>query len=235
MEHSPKGAECMLIDILSRLSQRLTRKWHNNTSSFDSQEYWEQRYKNNGTSGEGSYNHFANFKADFLNTFVEKAGVKSILEFGCGDGNQLQLARYPSYVGFDVSPTSIRLCKKMFSEDITKKFYLSSEPVQLKGDLTLSLDVIYHLIEDNVYHSYMETLFRSSTRWVIVYSSNTNNNECLQSIHVKHRRFTDWVQDCAPKFKLVQHVPNKYPLGLYGVKGSFADFYVFEGQSSDEI
>lgn len=224
----------MLNDIFYRLAQRLVRRFQHNALSFDSAEYWEQRYKSNGTSGEGSYNHFADFKADFLNKFVETAEVNLVIEFGCGDGNQLLLAKYPNYVGFDVSQSSIEQCKNIFSNDKTKEFYLCTENVQQKGDLSLSLDVIYHLIEDNVYYSYMEQLFKSSLKWVIVYSSNSNGNDSFQSIHVKHRRFTDWVQDYAPNFKLVQHVPNKYPSSVYGEKGSFAEFFVFKKQDLDE-
>lgn len=42
------------------------------------------------------------------------------------------------------------------------------------ADLTLSLDVIYHLIEDNVFFTYMDRLFDSSTKFVIIYSLNTD-------------------------------------------------------------
>ena len=34
----------------------------------------------------------------------------------------------------------------------------------LKEDLTLSFDVIYHLVEDNVFHDYMAALFAASTK-----------------------------------------------------------------------
>src|SRR3989339_1402077 len=65
--------------------------------------FWEARYRSGGDSGLGSFGRLAQFKADVLNDFVRQAGIASIIEFGCGDGNQLRLAAYPSYVGLDVS------------------------------------------------------------------------------------------------------------------------------------
>lgn len=45
------------------------------------------------------------------------------------------------------------------------------------ADLSLSLDVIYHLVEDEVFETYINTLFKSARRYVIIYSSNSDDNE----------------------------------------------------------
>jgi cyclopropane fatty-acyl-phospholipid synthase-like methyltransferase len=198
--------------------------------SFNSSEYWEDRYKLNGNSGAGSYNHFASFKAEFLNSFVRQHAVTTVVEFGCGDGNQLKLAQYPNYVGYDVINSSIKKCKELFAADKTKAFYISSDSSYTEADLTLSLDVIYHLVEDKVYQVYMKQLFNCSKRWVIIYSSNTDENNKTQPVHVRHRKFTDWISTYVPSFKLVSHIPNQYSLSEYGINGSFADFFVFENQ-----
>ncbi|NQU04581.1 MAG: hypothetical protein HQ568_00700, partial [Calditrichaeota bacterium] len=62
-----------------------------------SEDYWKQRYKSGGNSGAGSYHKFAEFKADILNSFVRDKQIRTIIEYGCGDGNQLRLSEYPSY------------------------------------------------------------------------------------------------------------------------------------------
>jgi len=82
--------------------------------------YWESRYKKGGTSGAGSYAQFAEFKAEVLNEFVQANAVRSVIEFGCGDGNQLTLAHYPRYVGVDVSPAAVEKCRALFQADATK-------------------------------------------------------------------------------------------------------------------
>ena len=61
--------------------------------------YWEQRYAQGGNSGVGSCGKFAEFKAELLNRFVAQHGVHTVIEFGCGDGNQLSLARISSLHG----------------------------------------------------------------------------------------------------------------------------------------
>ena len=196
----------------------------------NSRRYWEQRYAQGGTSGAGSYGRLALFKAEFLNDFVERRGIRSVVEFGSGDGHQLSLARYPSYVGFDVAPTAIELCTKRFAGDSSKRFVLHDsqhDPAPAKlADLALSLDVIYHLVEDEVFDAYMRHLFAAAKRYVIVYAS--NEEAPSPAPHVRHRRFTDWVERHEPAWHVESHTANRYPPTLTdGEETSFADFFVF--------
>src|ERR671913_732501 len=82
-----------------------------------SESYWIKRYASGGNSGVGSYNKLAAFKAEVLNDFVRQNNVRSVIEYGCGDGNQLKLAEYPFYTGFDVSPEALALCDNLFHSD----------------------------------------------------------------------------------------------------------------------
>src|ERR1035438_9808248 len=83
---------------------RVYRKLHRfNTSGA----YWELRYRTGGNSGPGSYGRLAHFKADTLNGFVDQHKIASVIEWGSGDGSQLQLANYPAYTGVDVSKTAV--------------------------------------------------------------------------------------------------------------------------------
>jgi len=194
-----------------------------------SEEYWTHRYNSGGHSGAGSCHKLAEFKAEILNDFVNRNNVIAIIEYGCGDGNQLRLARYPSYVGFDVSPRAIALCQDAFRDDKTKRFGLTSEYKGETAQLTLSLDVIYHLIEDNVYCSYMKRLFNSSERFVIVYSSNYDEQ---QAYHERHRQFTKWVETNNSCWTLMRHIPNRFPYEGNDEEGSLSDFYIYERLSS---
>jgi SAM-dependent methyltransferase len=200
-----------------------------------SEKYWKDRYKKGGTSGSGSYGYLAEFKAEFLNNFISDNKVQSVIEFGCGDGNQLKLSKYPSYIGFDISQESINRCTDLFINDKSKKFMLVTEYTNELADLTLSLDVIFHLTEDHVYQAYMNKVFNSATRYVIIYSSNTEHPLVAnQRPHVRHRMFTQWVEKNIPRWKLIQHVPNKYPFDGTE-KTSFSDFYVFELENPIEL
>lgn len=189
--------------------------------------YWQKRYLEGGNSGVGSYTFFAEFKAEILNTFVNDNQVQTVIEFGCGDGNQLRLASYPKYLGFDISSDAIAECRKSFESEPRYSFKLMSEYSGERSDLSLSLDVVYHLVEDDVFEEYMVTLFKAANRYVIIYSSNSNNNKAYEGTHVKHRKFTDWVDANMPEWELVEHLPNRFPYRGDYRTGSFADFYIY--------
>jgi hypothetical protein len=190
-------------------------------------EYWEDRYKAGGNSGAGSYNRLARFKRDFLNQFVAENQVASVIEFGCGDGSQLKLAEYPSYVGVDVSSKAVEICRAIFSGDVSKRFVQLDElDSNCSAELSLSLDVVYHLVEDSVFEEYMRRLFATARRFVIVYSSDIDEVSVVK--HVRQRKFTRWVGENEPDWHLVSTVKNAYPFDAADPDNtSFADFFVF--------
>ena len=192
-----------------------------------SENYWKKRYRSGGNSGAGSYDKLSHFKAEILNRFVNDNNIKTVIEYGCGDGNQLKLLKLPKYLGFDISSEAISLCTNIFKDDQAKTFKLLDGKTNYAAELTLSLDVIYHLVEDDVFLSYMERLFKTSEKFVIIYSSNTDQQATLQANHVRHRMFTQWTAERAG-WKLKKHIPNKYPYNGDDEEGSFADFFIFE-------
>lgn len=203
---------------------------------FDSNEYWEIRYKSHedsqglGASGAGSYGNLAIFKAKVINDFVKKHKIQSVIEWGCGDGNQLSLAQYPQYIGLDVSPCVIESVKKQFVNDKSKVFYEASDFLEnpSSAELGLSLDVIYHLVDDEKFESYMRNLFAYAQKFVIIYSS---NKELHHTQHVRHRQFSSWVQKYAVEWKFKTMIPNAYPYDENKPnESSFCDFYVYEKQ-----
>ncbi len=66
---------------------------------FSSKAYWSGHYSAGRRSGGGSYGKLAAFEAEVLNGFVRENAIGSVIEFGCGDGNQLGLSNYPAYLG----------------------------------------------------------------------------------------------------------------------------------------
>jgi hypothetical protein len=193
-----------------------------------SERYWIERYASRGNAGPGSFHQLARFKADFLNAFVEERAVSFVIEHGCGDGNQLSLASYPRYLGLDVSRHALERCQERFRDDPSKRFQRVDEYRGEVGDLALSLDVIFHLVEDPTFEAYMERLFASSTRYVIIYSSNREEQDPVQPPHVRHRRFSTWIEQNAPGWSLVEHHPNPHPYRGDVSRGSFADFFVYQ-------
>ncbi len=193
-------------------------------------EYWERRYASGGTSGPGSYGQLAAFKAETLNRLIEQYAVESVVEFGCGDGHQLGLARYPNYIGLDVSKTAILRCKEAFASDTSKSFFLyDPEAFVDRGslftsDAALSIDVIFHLTVDESFETHMHHLFRAARQLVVIYASDEERE--TSSRHERHRRFTTWVEGNAPGWELAQRIPNAYPSWNDSV-GSASDFFVY--------
>lgn len=191
-----------------------------------SSQYWEQRYRSGNSSGPGSYGGAARYKAQFLNAFVSASNIESVIEFGCGDGNQLSLALYPKYTGLDVSTTAISACAERFSEDNTKSFFLYSpehfidRQGVLSADIAISLDVILHLVEDDIFEKYMRDLFNAAERYVVIYSSDETMPDPAK--HVRHRAFSPWIRANETSWTLATAEPNPY------WDTTLASFFVYE-------
>lgn len=196
---------------------------------FSSHDYWVRRYENSGTSGPGSYGPLAEFKAGVLNSFVHQHSIASVIEFGCGDGSQLSLANYPAYIGYDISQAAIDLCRTRFADDPSKQFFLLDEYDGRRASLSISLDVVFHLTEAAAFESYMHRLFDSSSRYVVIYSSNRDDQPEPRAPHVLHRKFTSWVnRHLNGHWRLFEMVANPYPYNGDYQNTSFSDFYMYE-------
>lgn len=222
-----------LAGILWRFGRKHIRKWKG------TKEYWESRYNKKGNSGSGSYGQLAEYKAQVLNSWVVENKVGSIIEFGCGDGNQLGLSRYPSYIGLDISLRAVEICSAKFRNDTTKSFFLYHpngfvDSCEIfRAEMSLSLDVIYHIIEDDIFDKYMAQLFESATRYIIIYSSDYDSK---QNMHERRRCFTKWVERNKSDWKLERKIKNPYPYDpLRPSETSLCDFYIFKKNSISAI
>ncbi len=209
----------------------MTKKQVEPTTFNGSGDYWEHRYASGRNSGVGSYKKFADFKAGIINPFVETNNIQTVIEFGCGDGNQLSLSNYHTYTGFDVSKTAIDFCKRKYVDDASKIFKLANQYNSETADLSLSLDVLYHLVEDNIFSEYMKNLFNASKCYVVIYSSNFDSDPSEWAEHVRHRNFTQWIDKNIPNWTLVERIENEYPYTGNYKTGTPADFYIYKSNS----
>jgi cyclopropane fatty-acyl-phospholipid synthase-like methyltransferase len=199
---------------------------------FDgSADYWEKRYKEGGDSGVGSYGNLARYKAQVINSFIGRKGIRTVIEFGCGDGTQLSYYEIPGYTGIDVSEAAISMSRKRFSRDPTKRFLSHREFEANRGklvpaDMTLSVDVIYHLVEDDVFETHIRDLFQYASRFVMIYS--TNFDKAYENPHQVDRKFTPYIEEHMHGFELIETIVNPY-------KGddTMSDFYIYERIGSE--
>lgn len=193
--------------------------------SISSAEYWDTRYRLGGASGMGSVGRLARFKAAVINDFIKANEVLGVLDIGCGDASQLALLDPgPDYIGVDVSTAALARCAVRFPHRrfVTPDALRTIPP----AEMTLSLDVIYHLIEDTVFAETMRTLFAWATRFVVIYASNME--AASPAPHVRHRPFTRHVAATEPDWRLLAHLPNPYPFDPARPDDtSFADFFIY--------
>ena len=142
------------------------------SDTFSSANYWDSRYNAGGNSGAGSYGQLASYKADVINQLVGELAINSMIEFGSGDGNQASMLDVPDYVGIDVSKNAVEIASARLQDDKHKKFHISDAfDVPKRGyDMAISLDVIYHLIEDEVFPKYMSDMCAASKKYVLIYA-----------------------------------------------------------------
>lgn len=193
--------------------------------------YWDRRYRAGGTSGSGSYGADARFKAQVVNDKVARLRCQEVVELGCGDGNQVRLFDIPHYYGVDVAPRAVGNCKTLFEGDPTRVFLASDEFSARRGydiperfDCALSLDVIYHLVEDDVYRAHLSELFGLAPN-VIIYSSTQAVEPNLMAPHVRHRNFLEDVRRLFPRWVLEERIPN--PRRQAETQGPPIEFFVF--------
>lgn len=131
------------------------------------------------------------------------------MEFGCVDGNDLSLLKYPKYIGLDISPTAIKICIDKFKNDLSKSFYVYNSLAfrdnqkLFISELCLSLDVIFHLVETEIFTKYMNDLFEASEKYVIIYSRDYSEK---QVYHQRSRNFSKCVDENQKAFKMLKEL-----------------------------
>jgi Methyltransferase domain len=168
--------------------KRLLR-FFNPNQKFDYKAYWNRRYAQGGNSGDGSYGILAAYKADLINQFIKDKGIKSVIEFGCGDGSNLSLYHCESYLGMDVAASSVRLCIDKYQKDAHRSFMVYDPPHYknnfFQADLVMSLDVLYHIIDEDDFQKSLQDIFSTAAKYVILYTILHPAKD--DSIHIKRR------------------------------------------------
>lgn len=186
--------------------------------------YWERRYRDGRTSGAGSEGDEGAYKAAYLSKFIADHDVNTIVDWGCGDGQVLELVDLHGayYRGMDISPTIV--------DRMTVKFPLLDFSVPTrKGrhvgkpfDLALSFDVLFHFPDEIDYADYLGQLFDSAEKYVMIYSTNYAGGRT--SRHVFRREFTPDIAERFPDWELTT-VETPLREGL-------ASFFVYEKKVS---
>jgi len=170
--------------------------------------------------------NLALFKAKVLNAFVTDNIVSTVIEFGLGDGSQLELAEYPNYVGVDTNHKAVAACRKKFPRSRKRQFFNLEDYDGQPAGLSLSLDVIPQFVDDDVFDRYMSVLFDASDEFVGIYATNHASDADVKD-QIKHRVFTDWIAKNRPEWVLFKKVETAGMQDDTPQTSTPADFYFF--------
>lgn len=167
--------------------------------------YWERRYREGRTSGAGSEGDEGAYKAEYLSRFLAEHDVKTVVDWGCGDGQVLELVEFPQqtqYIGVDVSPTIV---ERMRAKELGPRCLFHTIDSFQTGtrthfELALSFDVLFHFPDIADYLRYLDLLFQSAEKYVMIYSTNYGGGRT--SRHVYRREFTPDIAERFPNWEL---------------------------------
>lgn len=176
--------------------------------SFDPQRYWDRRYRRGDDSGLGSRGERAELKAAVINAVIEMFDIKSVVDWGCGDGEVLsKITADVAYTGVEISPFMLSRLRKTYSD---RRFVDVKDIVDLYADLALSFDVIFHLPSDSDYHEHLAQVFASADRLVMIHGTSHDGGQTA-----RHVRWRDWLPDVPPKWQLIEQTANADELGFW--------------------
>lgn len=116
--------------------------------------YWGQGSINGGSSGHGSSPEMNKEYINYLNNFIKKNNIRSIVDIGCGDWqimNHINLLNI-DYSGFDVAEEVINRNNNLYKTSTTNfyKTELGEYYNYPKADLLICKDVLQHLDYQNI-------------------------------------------------------------------------------------
>lgn len=171
-------------------------------------------------------------------TIVSHQHFHTTINQNSGDGTQLSLSRYPQYTGLDVSKFAVHRLQQRFADDWKKRFILYNGTRAgltgqmgklLQADLSFSLEVIFHITDANIYQNYMELLFDTSQRFVVIMSNdapeieNCVSGKCYSDRgHLRFWPVRNWVKEHrSEEWRFIGSLQHKYP------EKAWSDFFFF--------
>lgn len=158
-----------------------------NNPVFETAAYWKTRYARGASSGGGSRGAEATTKAALIDRVITEVRPTSVLDFGCGDGyvDGLVTEHVERWVSYDPNVDG--------RDGLPQGTF----------DLVLSLDVLFHLPGDEEYHAYLRALFAYATRYVLIWSTNHDNDRGHH--HVLDRA---WLHDVPAGWSVKWSIPD---------------------------
>jgi len=148
-------------------------------------EYWENRYASEGTSGDGSIGELRAWKWKVITEFLPT--IDHVIDLGCGDLSFWDGRKCKNYIGIDVSKTIIERNRKKRPEwsfiNSPAEEYING----LKKECVFCLDVLFHIMNLEAFIAILNNLCFYSTNYIFVHTWVNNPfsklNQIKRSLH----------------------------------------------------
>lgn len=171
--------------------------------------FWNRQYTEGRGSGPGSKGEMLQYKIDFLNKFIDKHSIKTMTDFGCGDGKLMSKLKIEDdkYMGIDISEKAIDLCKIFRPKSHFKccPFPELNTIGAFVRDISICIDVLFHIIDIEELKLALTQIFDLSERYVVLYTMNTPRDRDRE--HVKSRCISEIIENLNIKYNNL----HKYP------------------------
>lgn len=137
---------------------------------------WGQDEDGNGTSGSGSSMENTIVYRAFLENFLEKYNIKSVVDVGCGDWQFSKSIDWTGidYLGYDVVQSVIENNEKQYSNSNIHFIFENAITANLpSADLLICKDVLQHLSFEDVYRMILQ--FKKFKYCLITNDVNSNS------------------------------------------------------------
>src|SRR5687767_865601 len=144
---------------------------------------WGRDATGKGTSGSGSTIEVTREYRSYVEDFIKKHGVKSVVDAGCGDWSFSSAMDWAdaSYLGVDIASDVIAAVRKKHEKGrIT--FQVGDITEELPAaDLLISKDVLQHLSNELVHKFITNNLRKGKYKWVILTNDRGSENRDVAS------------------------------------------------------
>jgi len=134
---------------------------------------WDNHYKSGGKSGDPlDYAKARDWKHNIIAKYCDIKS-NSIIDIGCGDLQFWQGRKPAKYIGVDISQTIIDSHKLKYP-DRTFICASSDKTLDISADMVMCFDMLWHIIDDEVYMKTLENIKKYSKRYIVIYTWNSN-------------------------------------------------------------
>ena len=159
---------------------------------------WGKDVTGKGTSGWGSTLEITQEYRAYIEDFMKKHAIKSVVDAGCGDWSFSSAIDWDdaSYLGIDIASDVIEAVRKKHEKG-NIKFEVGDITDDLPAaDLLISKDVLQHLSNELIHKFIKNNLRKGKYKWVILTNDRSSENRDIRT--GDHRR----IDLTAPPFEV---------------------------------